>query len=673
MLNNQISFFEKEDENNKSEIKELKELTEKIKYYNKKYYEEDTSEISDYEYDKLSLRLRELEKKYPEYKKDSPTMKIGGKNKEIFSKVFHEVQMQSLQDVFSYKEVGDFVTKIKEEYGSNIEFVVETKIDGLSVSLEYENGKLIRGSTRGDGNIGEDVTQNLMVVDGIPSILKSNDTIEVRGEVYLPRKEFIKINEELEKSSKKLLSNPRNAAAGTLRQLDSNLVRNRNLSIFVFNVQKGMNFKTHSESLDYIHGLGIKTLEYSKVCNTLEEIIASIKEIGNLRETLEYDIDGAVIKVNDLELRKEIGKTIKVPKWAVAYKYPPEQKETKIKDILVQVGRTGQITPLAILEPVRLAGSIISKATLHNFSYIKEMDIRLGDSCIIQKAGDVIPEVVKVVTTKRNGSEKVYEEPKVCPVCGEKLERQEDRVALKCTNSECPAQIYRAIVHFTSRDAMNIVGLGEAVVDSLIGKSLILDVADLYYLKYEDIAKLEGFKEKSINNLLKAIEDSKSNPLGNLIFGLGINHIGKRAAKILAQNFKNIDELRNASVDDILKLEEFGEIMAVSVVDFFKKKKTNSIIEKLKNASVNLNGERKDILSNKLKDKKICITGTFDSISREDLISLIEKHGGKSTSSVSKNTSFLISGQNSGSKLTKANDLNITVITLDEFYKILEI
>ena len=668
----QISLFSDDKNIREEEIKELQELVKKVEYYNKKYYEEDVSEISDYEYDKLSVRLRELEKKYPEYKKDSPTSKIGGKNKDIFSKVVHDVQMQSLQDVFSYSEVEDFVNKVIEEYGEETEFVVETKIDGLSFSIEYENGILVRGSTRGDGNVGEDVTQNLKMIKSIPHKLNTNDTVEVRGEVYLPREEFEKINEELLKSGKKVLSNPRNAAAGTLRQLDSELVKNRNLSIFIFNVQKGMDFVSHSESLEYLKNAGLKVLEYSKVCIRKEQVLDAIKEIGEKRDSLLYDIDGAVVKVNNLKIRQEMGKTIKVPKWAVAYKYPPETKETKVLDIAVQVGRTGQVTPLAVLEPVRLAGSVISKATLHNFDFVEDLDIRVGDTCVIQKAGDVIPEVVKVVKEKRSGSEVKYTPPMVCPVCGEKLEKEEDTVALKCFNSECPAQIYRSIVHFASRDSMNIVGLADATVDLLIEKQLISNVSDLYYLKYDDIISLEGFKEKSAQNLTLAIENSKSRKLGDLIFGLGIHHIGKRAAKILAENFSDIYELMDSDVEKISSIEDIGEIMANSVVAFFKKEKTLEIIKRLDEAGVNLKGEIKEVLSDKLLDKKICITGSFENVKRDDIVALIEKNGGKSVGSVSKKTDYLIAGEDAGSKLSKANEIGVKVITLDEFYELIK-
>ena len=579
--------------------------------------------------------------------------------------------MQSLQDVFSYDDVKDFVRKMQEEYGKDIQFTVETKIDGLSVSLEYEKGKLIRGSTRGDGFVGEDVTENLKMVDGIPELLTTDDTFEVRGEVYLPRKEFESINNKLEEAGKQILANPRNAAAGTLRQLDSRLVKQRNLSIFVFNLQKGKKFKTHSESIEYIKNTGIKTIEYIKVCVGEDEVLNAIEEIGNLRDGLPYDIDGAVVKINDLKIREEAGTTVKVPKWAVAYKYPPEQKETKLTNIKVQVGRTGQVTPMAILNPVRLAGSVISKTTLHNFDYVKEKDIKIGDTVVIQKAGDVIPEVISVVKSKRTGNEVEYEIPKVCPVCGEELEKINDEVALRCTNNECPAQIFRSLVHFASRDAMDISGLGDAIVEQLIDNNLIKDIADIYYLKYDDVVKLDRFAPKSARNLINAIEKTKNNSLDKLLFGFGMRHIGKKAAKVLAENFDNIYMIKDASFDDINSLDDFGVIMAQSVVDFFSKEETDMLISKFEKAGVNLNGLKKELDSEILKDKTFVITGSFDNYSRSDITKLIEKNGGKVSGSVSKKTSFLIAGEDAGSKLSKAESLSIPIISVEHLEKMI--
>lgn len=671
MENEQLNIFLEDTSDTKKEIENLRK---QIEYHNKRYYEQDAPEISDYEYDKLTRRLKELESLHPEYVvTTSPTQKIGGRNKDIFSEVRHDVPMQSLQDVFSYEEVEDFVRKINDEYGESVEFVVETKIDGLSVSLEYEKGILVRGSTRGDGLVGEDVTQNIKMIFDIPHKLTSKDTIEVRGEVYLPREEFEKINEKLESQGKQLLANPRNAAAGTLRQLDTELVKSRNLSIFIFNVQKCVTkkFEKHSESLDYCKDVGLSTIGFSKTCVGYLEVISIIEKIGKMREDLPYDIDGAVVKVNDLRLRDELGTTIKVPKWAVAYKYPPEQKQTKILDIIVNVGRTGQVTPMAILEPVKVAGSTISKTTLHNFDYIREKDIRVGDTCIIQKAGDVIPEVDRVLKEKRNGSEKEYVEPTVCPVCGEELEKEEDIVALRCTNSECPALVYRSIIHFVSRDCMDISGMGEAIIEQLIDTGYIKDVADIYYLEYSDIISLERFAEKSAQNLINAVEKTKSNSLDRLIFGLGIRHIGKKAAKILAENYTDIYAISKASVDEINSLPDFGETMAESVVEFFEKEKTKEIIQKLDRVNVNLKGSKRKIESEKLANMIFVVTGAFENYSREDVTKMIEVNSGKFSNSVSKKTTYVVAGEDAGSKLTKANELGIKVISIDELIQLI--
>lgn len=668
----QIDLFAGAD-NSKEIIDEMQRLIKQINYYNKKYYEEDTNEISDYAYDKLTVRLRELEAKYPNLKqKDSPTSKVGGKTKKIFSEVVHDVQMQSLQDVFSFEEVEAFVDKVCEEFGENTEFVVETKIDGLSVSLEYENGILVRGSTRGDGFVGEDVTQNIMMIKDIPQRLSSNDTVEVRGEVYLPRKEFESINNLLLEKGKTQLANPRNAAAGTLRQLNPELVKSRNLSIFVFTILKGMNFNTDIESLEYLKSVGVKTIEYMKKCVGKDEVINAIMEIGRMRDSFAYDIDGAVVNVNNLAYRLEMGKTAKVPKWSVAYKYPPERKETKVIDIVTQVGRTGQVTPMAILNPVRVAGSQISKTTLHNFDYIEEKDIRIGDTVIIEKAGDVIPEVVEVVLDKRDGSEKRFDVPKVCPICGEELEKEEDIVALRCTNSECPALVYRSIIHFASRDCMDISGLGESIIEQLIDSALLKDVADIYYLKYEDILDLERFAPKSALKLIEAISATKNNSLDKLLFGLGIRHVGKKASKILAENFGDIYQIMEADFETLNALDDFGEIMANSIIEFFKKPETINIIEKLEEAGVNLKGNVSNKESDKLKDKIFVITGSFEEYSRNEIAEMIEKNSGKVSTSVSKKTSYLIAGEEAGSKLTKAQDLGINIIGLEELMDMIE-
>ena len=672
-MDNQLNLFGKninkeEDEFNKAK-KEMMDLKKQIKHHSDLYYNQDKPEISDYEYDMLMNRLKDLEKEFPSLlTKNSPTQVVGGKARSTFEEVKHNVQMLSLSDVFSYEEVEEYVNKMILEFGENTEFVVETKIDGLSVSLEYIDGILVRGSTRGNGILGEDITENLLMLDEIKKELNEKVTIEVRGEVYLSKANLERLNEDLEKAGKPLLANTRNAAAGTLRQLDVDLIKKRDLSIFVFNVQKSeKRFSTHRESLDYCKKVGITTIAYSKIAKGVDDVLNCIKEIKDMRENLPYDIDGAVVKINDLSLREELGQTVKVPKWAVAYKYPPEEKETRVEDIKVQVGRTGQITPLAIVTPVKVAGSVISKCTLHNFDYIQDRDIRIGDIVRIRKAGDVIPEVAKVIKEKRTGKEIKYEIPSLCPVCGEILEKLEDEVALRCTNSECEAQIYRAIIHFASRDAMNIDGMGEAVVEQLISKNKITDVSDIYALKYENIYDLEGFKDKSINNLLLAIQQSKQNSLERLLFGLGIRHIGKKAAKVISENINDIHDLEKISVEQLSSIKDIGNIMAEGVIEFFSKEKTKNIVSKLEKSGVNILGNKKKISSKKLEGNTFVITGSFEKYSREELQSIIEENSGIVSGSVSKKTTYVISGENAGSKITKAKELGIKVLTLDEF------
>lgn len=667
----QITLFG--DENKEEDLKRIDELREKIKYHNRLYYENDEPEISDFEYDKLTQELKKLEARYPEYvNSKSPTQIIGGKTKKIFAEVKHNVPMQSLQDVFNFEDVIEFLEKVRKECNSDVEFCVETKIDGLSVSLEYENGLLVRGSTRGNGNIGEDVTQNIECIKSIPMELPSKDTIEVRGEVFLARKEFERLNKELEENGKKLLANPRNTAAGTLRQLDSSLVSHRNLDIFVFNVQKSetRKFTKHNESLEYCKRLGLHTLDYCIVCKTNEEVIEAINKIGKLRSDLEYDIDGAVVKVNDLALRNTLGTTIKVPKWAVAYKYPPEQQETEVIDIIMQVGRTGKITPMAALRPVKVAGSTISSVTLHNFDYLEQKDVRIGDICVIQKAGDVIPELDHVVLEKRTKKLPKFKRPTVCPKCGEPLVQDESVVDLRCVNPNCPALLYRSIVHFVSRDCMDISGLGESLIEKLIQYGKIKDIADIYYLKYDDFYGMDNLKEKSANNLINAIEKTKSNSLDKLLFGMGIRNVGKSAAKVLASKYNDIYEIANESEENLCALEDFGPSMAKSVKKFFENDKTKEIIKKLENAGVNIKGNKNETVSDKLKDMNICITGSFDNYTRDDIVKIIEENSGKFVNSVSKKTDILIAGENAGSKLKKAEELNVKVIDIEEFLKI---
>ena len=674
-MNNQLNLFGDIETNNKNDKEleqaklEIEALRKEINYHSDLYYNQDAPEISDYDFDMLMKKLKALEANFPMLiTMSSPTQKVGGVAKSNLDKVEHLVPMQSLNDVFSFNEVEDFVNKITDEYGDDTEFVVETKIDGLSVSLEYENGMLVKGSTRGNGLVGEEITKNLLMLEDIKEKLNSDDTIELRGEVYLSRERFEKLNDELEKQNKQLMANSRNAAAGTLRQLNPEIVKERGLNIFVFNVQKSeRKFTKHSETIEYLRDIGVSTIAYSKVAVGIKQVLEYIEEIGSLRDSLPYDIDGAVVKINDLSLRETLGTTTKVPKWAVAYKYPPEEKETIVNEITLQVGRTGQVTPLAQVAPVRVAGSIISKCTLHNFDYIKEKDIRVGDTVKIRKAGDVIPEIANVVMEKRKKDSKEYIVPTNCPICGEMLEKEQGQVALRCTNSECDALKYRAITHFASRDAMNIEGMGDAVVEQLIDEGLLKDVADIYYLKYDDVIELANFAKRSAMNLINAINKSKSNPLDMLIFGLGIRHIGKKAAKTLAKSVESIHDFEHMMIEDLTAIDDIGEKMAESIVEFFSKAKTMEIIESLERAGVNTKGIKEEKLSDTLSNMTIAITGAFDEISRNDLAKLIELNGGKTSSTVSKKTTFVIAGENAGSKLEKANTLGVLVLTYNEF------
>ena len=648
---------------NEEFLNEYKKMEELIEKCNNAYYNLDDPIMSDYEYVMLNIKFRQ----YRDALKIKSKEKIGGKNKDVFKEVSHDVKMQSLNDVFTKDEVKDFIDKLTKEYG-RMQYVVEVKIDGLSVSLEYKNGKLEVGSTRGNGSVGENVTDNLKTIKTIPHSLSKNINFEVRGEVYLAKEELKRINEKLVLENKKELANPRNAAAGTLRQLDTKLVADRNLDIFIFNVQKSdIKFQTHSESLDYCKKLGFKTIEYSYICEDAKDIFDAIDKIEDIRYGLKYDIDGAVIKVNNLHLRDEIGVTEKVPKWAVAYKYPPMQQETKILDIICQVGRTGKVTPMAVFDPVKVSGSIISKATLHNFEYIKEKDIEIGDYCIIHKAGDVIPEVEKVVLDKRKDTKK-YITPTTCPSCGSKLVKDEEQVDLRCKNKNCPGVLYRSMLHFVTSDCMDIVGFGEMTTQKLIEMEKIKDFSDIYYLTYEDLMKIPNFQYRTINRLLKQIDKSKSNSIEKLIFGLGIKNVGKKIAKILSVNFKDMYELAKASKEDLLKIEEFGNVIATNIYEYFRDENNYRMIEKFEKAGVNIKGSVKDIKSNRLEGKVFCITGTFDNLSRDDIEKYIESHLGKTVKSVTKKLSYLVSGMSSGSKLQKAQELNIPVISLDDLY-----
>lgn len=659
----------------KKRIEELRNLSE---YYAKKYYDDDSPEISDFEYDMLMLELRNLEKEYPEFlSKESLTQKVGGHVKKGFKEVIHEVPLQSLQDVFNFDELVEFDKRIKkqaEEYGKETTYVVETKIDGLSASLKYENGILVQGATRGNGLVGEDVTENLKTVKTIPHKLKEPLNITVRGEVFISKKDFEKMNEERSLNEEPLFANARNAAAGSLRQLDSNITATRPLDIYIFNVQKieGKEFNSHYEELCFLEDLGFNVNPIKIRCNTVEEVITAINKIGEDRGDLSFGIDGAVVKVDNLSLREDLGSTAKVPRWAIAYKYPPEKKETILKDIVCQVGRTGVITPMAILEPVSVAGSTISKTTLHNEDFIKEKELKIGDTVIIQKAGDVIPEIVEVKKDKRTGKEKEFEMPKVCPVCGAEAVREEGEAAIRCTGIECPAKLLRNIIHFVSKEGMDIDGLGENLVEQFIEKGLIENIADIYKLTLEDIASLKKNGTKFATNLVNAIEDSKNRPFYKLITALGIRHIGTKSAKTIAKHFKTIGNLMQAEVEEIAELEDVGQIMAVSIYEFFKQAQTIDLINKLQDAGVNMEEEIEQGADERFKGFTFVLTGSLENYTREQAGEIIEKLGGKVSSSVSKKTSYVLAGEEAGSKLTKAQELGVTIINETQFIEMVK-
>lgn len=658
----------------KNEAKQrIEELRKKTEYYAGKYYDDDKPEISDFEYDMLMVELRNLEKEFPEFKsKESLTQKVGGHVKEGFEKVTHEVPLQSLQDVFSIEEVEEYVNKINEKAEENEiqnkTYVVETKIDGLSAALEYKNGKFVRGATRGNGLVGEDVTENLKTVKTIPMKINENIDITVRGEVFISKKDFEKMNQEREENEEELFANARNAAAGSLRQLDSKITKKRPLDIYIFNVQKieGKEFNSHFEELEYLAKLGFNVNPVRIACHSMEEIEKAIKKIGDDRESLTFGIDGAVVKVDDLNFREILGTTAKTPRWAVAYKYPPETKETIVKDIICQVGRTGVITPMAILEPVVVAGSKISKTTLHNEDFIKEKGLKIGDTVVIQKAGDVIPEIVKVVVEKRTGEEKNFEMPKVCPVCGAETVREEGEAAVRCTGIECPAKLFRNLVHFVSREAMNIDGLGESIIKQLLDKNLISNMADIYTLQFEEIASLKKNGQKFASNLVNSINASKQNDLSRLITAFGIRHVGTKASKILARRYKNIDNLMNATSEELALIDDIGPIVANSIREFFLQDQTIDLINKLKEAGVNMEHEE-EMIDNRFNGKTFVLTGSLENYTRKEAGDLIEKFGGKVSGSVSKKTDYLLAGEDAGNKLTKAQGLGITILTEDEF------
>lgn len=658
----------------------IERLVEELNEHNYKYYVLDEPSISDYEYDKMIQELIKLEEDHPEYKRaDSPTLRVGGKALDKFDQVSHKRPMLSLSNAFSREDLEDFDRKIREVSGGPVEYVVEFKIDGLSISLTYNDGMLQSAATRGDGSIGELITENIKTIKSVPLSIEEKKELIVRGEAFISKEGFERLNKSQEDREEKVFANPRNAAAGSLRQLDPKVVAKRNLDMFVFNLENHEEFEIekHSDILEHLKKIGFKTSPGYKVCKNIDEVVDHILKWQDKRGELDFEIDGMVIKVNEIAKRDEIGETVKSPRWAIAYKFPAERKKTKLVDVIVQVGRTGAITPTAVFEPVKVAGSVVSRATLHNEDFIREKEIRIGDSVIIEKAGDVIPAVVEVVKEDRTGDEVEFVMPSTCPECGTPTIRIEGESAIKCTNTSCPAQIRRGIIHFVSRNAMNIDGLGESLVGMLLEKEMIDDISSLYYLeaKRDELVELERMGKRSVDNLLSAIEKSKENDLDRLVFGLGINFIGAKAAKILSKNFKDIDEIMSASKEKLESLEEMGEKMAVSIIEYFKNEKNLEMIGKLKEAGVNMNSlyEKQEGVNEIFEGMKIVLTGTLSTMKRNDAKKMIEDRGGKATSSVSKNTSFVLAGAEAGSKLQKAMDLGVKVISEEEFAKMVDL
>lgn len=653
--------------------KKVDELVKLINKHSYNYYVLDKPEINDYEFDMLMKELIELENKFPALKRsDSPTQRVGGEVLQGFSEVVHKTPKLSLGNVFDENDIRDFDSRVRKVVGDDVEYVVELKIDGLTVVLNYEEGRFVQGATRGDGVKGEDITANLRTVKSIPIALGEEVDLEVRGEVFMPKKAFEELNARREEQEEPLFANPRNASAGSLRQLDSRVTAGRPLDIFVFNLEsiEDKTFDTHVETLEYLKKIGFKVSPFISIHKSSAEIIEKCRHWADKRGELPFEIDGLVIKVNSLKQRESLGYTTKTPRWAAAYKFPPETKKTKVKDIIVQVGRTGAITPTAELEPVRLAGSVISRATLHNEDYIKEKDIRIGDTVIIKKAGDVIPEVVEVVKDTRTGDERPFEMPKKCPVCQADTIREQGEAVTKCTNISCPAQLKRSLFHFVSRDAMNIEGFGPQIMTLLMDKGFIKDAADIYLLKNhrEALVELDRMGEKSVQNLLDAIEASKINPLNRLIFALGIRMIGQRASQVLANEFEDIDAMFTADYDKLIGISEIGDKMAESIITFFKQEQNLSLIRKLQEYGVNTISSKKEIKENEhFSGKTFVLTGALQSFTRDQAKEIIESFGGKVSGSVSKKTDYVLAGEDAGSKLVKANELGVAVIDEETF------
>lgn len=653
--------------------KRILELRDLVRYHSRLYYELDQPELDDYEYDLLYHELLDLEKAYPDLiTSDSPTQKVGGAASLKFEPVEHAVQMGSLQDVFSYEELYEFDSRVRSVI-ENPEYVVEPKIDGLSVSLEYRNGIFVRGSTRGDGFVGEDVTHNLLTIKSIPKKINCLDILylELRGEVYISKETFKELVELQELSGEKPFKNPRNAAAGSLRQKDPKITEKRNLDIFIFNIQQceGKTFNSHSESLDFVKSLGFPvSVSYNKY-NDIHKAVENIKYVGDNRENYTFDIDGAVIKVNDISDREALGSTAKYPKWAVAFKYPPEEKETTLLDIEVQVGRTGAITPVAVFEPIHLAGTSVSRAILHNQDFIDSKNINVGDKIIVRKAGEIIPEVVAL--SQKLSLNGAFRLPDNCPVCGTKTVKEPDEAVLRCPNPDCPAQLLRNLIHFASRDAMDIDGMGPAVLTLLVNNGVIKSSPDIYCIKKEDITSIDRMGDKSANNLLKSIEKSKSAGLEKLIFALGIRNVGQKSADILAKRFGNIEKLKNATIDEICEIEGFGEVIAESVVNYFSLPQSELLLQRLKEYGVLMESIKKEE-SNIFEGLTFVLTGTLPDMTRNEASDIIVANGGKVSSSVSKNTSYVLAGEDPGSKFTKAQSLGVNIIDQKDFLEMLK-
>ena len=655
------------------DLSEIQQLRRELIQAGHEYYVLDAPTMSDYDYDHKLRRLEELEARHPEaITPDSPTQRVGGEAVSSFAPVTHRVPLESLQDVFDFDEVRAFDKRVRETV-QDAAYMTEPKVDGLSVALEYRDGLFVRGATRGDGQVGEDVTENLRTIKSIPlRIPDSVGGLIVRGEVYMPKKVFHALNEERERRGEALFANPRNAAAGSLRQQDPKVAAARHLDIAVFNVQwaESVQFKTHGETLDYLKTKGFKVIPHYS-CQTIEQAVEHIREIGEGRDSFPFDIDGAVIKVDRLDQREKLGSTAKFPRWAAAYKYPPEVKPSRVLDIVVQVGRTGVLTPKAVLTPVRLAGTTVTNATLHNQDFISEKDIRIGDTVLVRKAGEIIPEVLSVVTEKRPPEAQPYIFPKTCPVCGAPVERDEDGAHVRCTGAECPAQLLRNLTHFASRDAMDIDGLGVAVVENLVGAGLIKTPGDLYFLKEEDVAGLERMGKKSAQNLLAAIERSKSNDLSRLIYAFGIRQVGQKAGKILAARFHTLEALENAALEELTAVDDIGAITAQSILEWMASPQSKHLIQRLAQAGVNMTAAEQGS-DQRFAGTTFVFTGALEKFTRDEAAAMVEDRGGKSASSVSKKTSYVVAGEAAGSKLRKAQELGVTVLTEDEFLALLK-